>query len=182
LAQACRQVETAALPVARQVLGATRNRAVLVNDAGAADADQGCQSHLVLSTPIDQLLQHADELFDGVVTFYVLLAMAPQARARHLRLAEVAGLAEIELDHPGADVGATNVDRENCLVALQHPGRQQMRGTDKTGMIRIVANELKVDGNAVGLEQEAGTCDRQLADATGAKAAADDEAFGVPPI
>ena len=43
LADAVRQVEAAALPVARQVLGAGLDRAVFANDAGAADADDGRQ-------------------------------------------------------------------------------------------------------------------------------------------
>src|SRR5262249_2872034 len=47
LDQECRQVEVLALPVARQVLGAALDGAVLVDLAGAADADEGCELNAV---------------------------------------------------------------------------------------------------------------------------------------
>src|SRR5262245_10899799 len=49
-------------------------------------------------------------------------------------------------------------------------------------MVGIAANEFQVDGNVIGLEQQTGAADRQLADPAGAKATADDQAFRVAPI
>ena len=57
-----------------------------------------------------------------------------------------------------------------------------MRGAEQAGFIGIVADKLEIDIDAVGLEQQAGAADGQLADAAGAEAAADDEAFRVAPI
>src|SRR5262245_44977626 len=77
-AQARWQVEATAFPITRQVLGAACNRAILVDHAGATDADQRSQGNLVLPAPIDQLLEHADQLLYGIIAFDVLFAVPPQ--------------------------------------------------------------------------------------------------------
>src|SRR5713101_5019698 len=54
LADELRQVEAAAFPIAGEVLPAALDRAVLADDAGAADADEGRQLQLLLLGAVDQ--------------------------------------------------------------------------------------------------------------------------------
>ena len=90
-------------------------------------------------------------------------------------------LAELSCDDAGADVGAADIDGENGVVASNIQARRQMRGADQAGFVGIVADRLQVDCDLVGLEDDAGAADRQLADTAGAEAAADHDALGVAP-
>ena len=51
----------------------------------------------------------------------------------------------------------------------------------KTRLVRLVANRLQLDLDAIGFEDDGGAADRQFADAAAAKAAADREPFGIAP-
>ena len=75
--QARRQIEPAALPVSRQILGAGFDRAVGIDSARAADADEGRKPQVVFLRPLDQALEHADQAFDGFLAIELFIAVPP---------------------------------------------------------------------------------------------------------
>src|SRR5262249_55464019 len=81
----------------------------------------------------------------------------------------------------GTNIGATDVDRQDAVVRLEHPWWGQMRGTDEARFVGIAADRHEVDGHLVGLEDDSGATDGELAVAAVAKAAAYDDAFGIAP-
>src|SRR3954465_11994130 len=79
LEQARRQIEFAALPVARQILRAAVDRSVRLDDAGTADTDERGKSETFLLGAADQFLQHLNELLDRLLARHLLLVgVAPK--------------------------------------------------------------------------------------------------------
>ena len=143
-----RKIEAAAFPVARQVLGAARDRAVLVDDAGAADADHGREASLLFSARSISSFSISTRLSDGVVALDVLLAMAPQLRLAPPRaLPRSLDFLRLSSTSPARMLVPPTSTARMRVVPLQHPGRQQVRGADQAGFIRIVADKLEVDGD-----------------------------------
>ena len=88
------------------------------------------------------------EPLDRVVALEVLVAVPPQLELSDLRLGEVGGLLEVELDDAGADVGAADIDGEDGVVRLEDPGRREMHRADQAGLVGIVADRLELDLDA----------------------------------
>ena len=80
-AQQFGEIETAAFPVARQVLAAALDRAVLADHAGAADADERRELQAILFGGGNMLLEHVDQTLDRASSRFGLL-VAHAARAR----------------------------------------------------------------------------------------------------
>jgi hypothetical protein len=74
-----------------------------------------------------------------------------------------------ELDHlfgdPCPDVRSTDVYREDGIVPLKHPRRNEIDCADETCLVRIVADDANFDFHLVDLEQHGSAADRKLADA-----------------
>ena len=74
-----RQVELAALPVAWQILSAALDTAIVSNETGTADADDGRKLQVALVRGLDQVLQHLGEFADGIVPIQaVFVTMTPE--------------------------------------------------------------------------------------------------------
>ena len=182
LVQGERQVEPAALPIARQVLRAAIDGAVRLDDAGTADADERREPQSFLARARDQALEHVDQLLDRVLALELLLvAVTPELEFPDRGLGQVGRLLQIERDHAGTDIGAADVHRQDRVVGLEHPTRRQMRGADQAGLVGVVADRHEIDGHLVGLQDHGRAPDRKLADAAGAEAASDHDPLGVAP-
>src|SRR5712671_2925919 len=181
LADELRQVEAAAFPVAGEVLPAALDRAVLADEAGAADADEGRQLQLLLLGAVDQILEHADQARDRIVALGLVVAMPPQLRLRDTALRQVMLLLAAQLDDAGAEIAAADIDGEDRVMAGEDPGRRQVDRADEAGLVGMVLDRHQVDVDAVGLEQHRGAADGELADAARAEAAADGDALGAAP-
>src|SRR6202035_404532 len=110
LDQACRQVELAALPVARQVLGALLDRSILVDHAGTGDPDEGCEFQAFGIGRGDQTLQHFHQPFHGALPRGLVVGMSPKLRLPDRRLRQIRRLFPAGLDHAAADIGAPDID------------------------------------------------------------------------
>ena len=66
-------------------------------------------------------------------------------------------------------------------MPLEHPARRKMRRPDQAGFVGMVSDRDKVEVDAVGLENDRGAADHQLADPAVAKPAADHDALGIAP-
>ncbi|MNV63536.1 hypothetical protein D3C71_1561370 [compost metagenome] len=84
LAQVARQVKARALPVARQVLGAAGQRAVLHNQPRAGHADVGCQADFLFLGMRNQVFQHGDDAFHQSFTRGPVIGVGPFFAAHHL--------------------------------------------------------------------------------------------------
>ena len=176
LAQDRRQIEFAAFPIAGQVLRAAVDRAVFLDDAGTADADERRHADAFAFCRRDQAFEHLDQIFDRVFALHVgLVAVAPQRKFPDIGLGEVGRLFQVEPHDAGANIGAADVDGENRIIGLEHPGRGEVRAAEQARLVRIVVNRHQIDLDLVGLEHHRGAADDQLADPAGAKAAADGE-------
>ena len=91
------------------------------------------------SASCDVLLQHVDEAADRLVALRLLVAVTPQVGGEDGGLRKILGLFQLGLDDAGADVGAADVDGENAVVPLQHPGRHQVRSADEAGLVGMIA-------------------------------------------
>src|SRR3954464_11146031 len=121
LADAARQIELIALPIAWKVLRAAFDRAVLLDLAGAADADERRQPQLFLLRPADQLFQHLHQTIHRVVALELFVGVTPQLRFPYFGLRKILGALEIEIDDAGTNIGATDVDSQDGVMRLEHP-------------------------------------------------------------
>src|SRR6185437_4745233 len=181
VADRLRQVEAAALPVAGQVLAAALDRAVLLDDAWAADADERRQLQLLLAGVSDEALEHADEALHRLISLGLVVAVAPQLELDDAAVGELVLLLAAQLDDAGADVAAADIDGEDRVVAREDPGRRQVDRADEPGLVGMAGDRHEVDVDAVGFEQQGGAPYHELADAAVAKAAADRDALGALP-
>src|SRR6185369_380554 len=111
----------------------------------------------------DQLAQHVDQPFHGILAIDLFLAVPPKLGFRDACLPEVAGFPEVQFNQACPDVGPPDINGEKRVVPLEHPGRQQVRAADQAGLVGIIADQLEVDVDAVSLEQNRTAPDRQLA-------------------
>ncbi len=104
----------------------------------------------------DQTLKHRHKIVDRSLAFdVVFFRVPPELVFPDCRLGQIGLLLEIEIDDSGADVGAADIDGENGVMRLEHPGRRQMRGTEQTGLVRIVADRNEVDLDLVCFQNDA---------------------------
>src|SRR6185295_1579823 len=82
-ANATRKIETAALPVAWQVLRTPFYGTVLVDNAGATDSHHRSQGYLAFFRLLHQALEHLNQAFHGIVALRVFVAMPPMLRMHH---------------------------------------------------------------------------------------------------
>src|SRR5438552_16182678 len=75
--ETCRQIELAALPIARQVLRALFDRAVTLDDSWARDADERRELESLVFRLGDHISEHLDEALDGVLTGWLVIGMTP---------------------------------------------------------------------------------------------------------
>ncbi len=66
-------------------------------------------------------------------------------------------------------------------MRLEHPARREVCGAEQTCLVGIVADRQKIDRHLVGREDDGGAADGELTHATGTKAAAHDDTFGIAP-
>src|SRR5581483_7104488 len=176
-----REMETVAGPIAREVLHATIEGSVLVNQSRTTDADEGRDVDVISVRAGNQFFEHADELPDRFVAAKLVIGVPPQFQFPDFRLREVFGLLQIEVDDTGPDIGAADVDGENRLMTFENPARRQMRGSDQSSFIRIVVNARQLDVDVVCLEQHGRAADGDFADAAAAQSSADHHAFRIAP-
>src|SRR6478736_954444 len=181
LADALDQVEPAALPVARQVLRAAVDRAVPFDQAGAADADEGSNAEARLAGLLDLGIEHLAEPLDCVVAIGLLVGVAPEFGLPDLGLGEVRRLVLAQLDDAGANIRAADIDGDEAVIGLEDPFRRKMGATDQPGLVGMMADRHKVDTMSVGLQDDAGTRDRKLADPALAESAADHDTLDGAP-
>jgi hypothetical protein len=55
------------------------------------------------------------------------------------------------MHNAGADVGAADVDGENRVVRLEDPGRREVKRTKESGLIGVMANDVDLDLDLLGL-------------------------------
>jgi hypothetical protein len=84
-------------------------------------------------------------------------------------------------DYASADIGAADIDREDGVVALEHPRRHQLHRADQAGCIGIAVRRDESDIDSLGFQDHAGAPDRHLADPAGAKSASNHNALGIAP-
>src|SRR5262245_25009911 len=107
--------------------------------------------------------------------------MAPQLHVVHGRLRQIPGLLKMELDEPGANIGPPYVDGEDCVMAVQHPAGQQVRGSDQPRFVGMVADGPQLRPDILRRQNYSGARNGQLSHAAAAEAAAHDDALYVPP-
>ena len=162
-------------------LSAGFDRAVGVDSARAADADERSKPQFFLLRPVDQALQHLDQALDGLLAIELFVAVPPQLELPHFGFEQIGGAAQVQLDDSGADIGPADIDREDRVMRLEHPRRGKMSGADEAGFIGIFADDANLGFDVVGLQQRRGAADCEFADAAAAKAAADHHARCVLP-
>ena len=121
LDQERRQIEFAALPIARQVLGAFFDSAVFLDHAGTGDPDERRQLQPLGFGGGNQVLQHLDQSLDRAFPARLVVGVAPQIRFPHRRFRQVRCLFPAGLDHAAADVGAADIHRQDAVVGLENP-------------------------------------------------------------
>ena len=177
-----RQIEAAAFPVARQVLRALGDIAVLLDLARTGDADEGREGEPLFLRSLDELLQHADQLIDRLFAIeFLFVGVTPLLRFPYRGLGEIARLGDVRQHHASADVGAADVDRQDAVVPFEDPGRRQMQGADQSRFIGVAVDRHHVDLHAVGLENEIGARDRELTNTIFAQTSTDHDALGAFP-
>ena len=174
-------MEAVALPVAGQVLAALEDGAAFVDQAGAADADERRELHLLLLRALDQLDEHRGDPLDRLVPRRLVVAVPPVHALPDVGLVDVAALVGVELDDARPDVRPADVDRQDGVVPGQDPGRRELHGADQPGFVRVVFDRAQLGIDPCRLEQDRGAPHRQLADAAGDQAAAQHDAFGAFP-
>jgi hypothetical protein len=121
LDQCGRQVELAALPVAGKILRTFLDAAVLLDDAGARDADERRKLEAFFVSLLDQALQHLCQLLYCGLARRLLVGMTPQLRFPDASLRQILCLVLARLDHTATNVGAADVNREDRVVCFEDP-------------------------------------------------------------
>src|SRR6185437_9862203 len=179
--QAFRQVELAALPVAGQVLRAFLDRAVVLDHAGARNADERRKLESPCVGLVDQFLEHLDETLHRLLAARFVVGVAPQVGLPHAGLGKVRRLLAARPDDAAADIGAADVDCENGVVPLEYPRRREVQRADETRFVRMMADRQQLDLEVRGLEDDLGARDGELAEPAVAEAAADHDTLGLLP-
>src|SRR5882757_9833089 len=179
--QARRQIEPAALPIARQVLRALFDRAVLLDDAGTGDADERRKFQPFGIGFGYQILAHLDQPLDRAFARRLVVGMPPQLGFPHLGPGKILRLLPARLHHAATDIGAADIDREDAVVGLKNPGWRQMQRTEQAGIVGVKTDRHQIDLEVVVLENDLGPGDRELAEPAFAKSAADHDTLGLRP-
>ena len=72
------KIESAAFPIAGQVLCAALDRAIGTDFSRTTDANDRHQFELLLLRPFNEITQHADDPARSIVAFRLLVGMTPQ--------------------------------------------------------------------------------------------------------
>src|SRR6202022_3344391 len=118
-----REIKLRSFPISGKVLRTLCNCTVLHIFTRAANSNERRQAELLLGRCSDELLEHPDEFVHGFVALHVLIGVAPKNGLRDTGLGKVGFLLESELDHPGPNVGATDIDADDRMVTTEYPGR-----------------------------------------------------------
>src|SRR5579872_863747 len=129
--QGCRQIEVATLPVARQVLRPLFDRAVALDDPRTRDADEGSEPETFLTRLGDQIVQHLDQALHCLVTARLVVGVMPKIRLPDARFRKVRRLLAPRFDKAAADVCASDVDRNDTIVAVEYPGTCKVQRANK---------------------------------------------------
>lgn len=126
----------------------------------------------------DQFLKHLGQTLYRLLAACLIVCMAPDLGFPYACLGQIRRFLTTRFDDPAADVGATKVDRENAVVPLEDPGRNEMQRTDQARVIGLVADRQHVDLEVLVLENYFSACDGQFAEPAITKATAHHDALG----
>ena len=119
---------------------------------------------ILLRAP-DQLSQQFGNLLHSFVACRVVVDVTPYLAFANGGLRKVRRLFQIQFHDTGSDIRAADIDRQNAVMTLEYPGRYQLNHADQAGIVRVIANGYKVDGDLVGLQQDCRAANRQFSDA-----------------
>ena len=157
------QIELAALPISWQVLGAAIDRSVLLDDPRASDTDEGGQLDSFLLCSRNKTLEHIGQRVDSVLPLDVLfIPMAPKREFPDFGLGKIGSRLEIELDHPGPDIGAADVCAEDSVKRPEHPRWRQMHGAQESGLVWIIMDRNQLDIDLLRLKKNGSPADDQF--------------------
>ncbi len=99
----------------------------------------------------------------------VFVGVPPQFVFPDAGFRQIGLLLDVENDDTGPNVGAADIDRQNRVMRLEHPGRRKMRRAQQSGFVRLVADRNQIDLDLVRFQNDGGAADRQFADTVARK-------------
>ena len=112
----------------------------------------------------------------------LFIPMAPKREFPDFGLGKIGSRLEIELDHPGPDIGAADVCAEDSVKRPEHPRWRQMHGAQESGLVWIIMDRNQLDIDLLRLKKNGSPADDQFTDAASAESAPDDEPLRVLPF
>src|ERR1044071_7834089 len=93
----------------------------------AADANEWSELDLLLLGSNDKAFEHLAKPRDRRLALDALfIAVPPQRELPHLGLFECFGFLQVELNDPGADVGAADIHGKYGVEGVKHPAWRQV--------------------------------------------------------
>src|SRR4029079_16986388 len=132
-------------PVARKVLRAPVDRAILLNETWTTHANEGSELVDLLFGAADLLREHLHKLRDSLLArHFLFLSVLPAFGIPDGCLRKVLGTPELQVDDAGADIGPADIDSENGVVTFEHPGRRKVRCADQARIVGIVTDRHQI--------------------------------------
>src|SRR5690606_28729100 len=147
-----------------------------------SDSDKGRQTQLVSLRPVHEFPQHCQQVLDRLVALRLILGVLPGRRFRDIYLWIGILPCSVTCRNDGETVCASDINREQPVIAGEYPRRRKISRADQAGFVGIGMDGAQIDLDLPLVEDRPGTSDGDFAGARSAHAATDENSAYLLPF